>query len=240
MSRAFGWCVVMSAMTAAAAFGQAKKPAGPVVPAALEPLGAKVGGHYAFKGVTLSFKADAPLTEEQWAAVESVKVSNVSANGKGIDNAAVARLAKLPLEGLSIDGGSFTDAGWASFKEMPRLQKLSISHTVKLTGEGAAGLANHPSLTSFGIGGTTFGAAGMPAIATIKQLKTLSLQHAAVTDDCVTPLKNHPSLESLRPQPARDSRRHGRLAARDRHAEGTAGAQHHHDRPHLRRRDEPA
>ena len=56
--------------------------------------------------------------------------------GKGIDDAAIARFAKMGMEGLAFDGTGITDAGLAAFKDA-KLTKLSLSHALALKGNAA-------------------------------------------------------------------------------------------------------
>lgn len=177
----------------------AAPPAAPLPPPgpALTALDAKFGSHWAFKGPVLSFKTDAPLTDEAWKEIEALGARNIYVSGKGIDDAALARFAKSPLEGLSIDGSSLTEAGLAVLKDMRQLQALGLSHALALKGPGLAAIANHPTLTTVSVGGTGVGDAAMAPIASIRQLKKLALNHDQVTDAGLAALANHPALESL-------------------------------------------
>ena len=175
-------------------------------PAALGPAltaaGAKLGPTYFSRNAVLQIKAEAPLPEPVWQEIEVLAPHELGASGKGFDDAAVARLARLPLEVLYLDGSSLTEVGWAVFRSMPHLTKLSLSHNLTWKGAGAASLARHPALLSLSIGGSTFGDTGLPAIASIRQLQRLSLNHATgVTDAGLTALAGHPSLEVLQLSP---------------------------------------
>jgi hypothetical protein len=173
----------------------------PTLGPALTAAGAKISPTYFSKNQVLQLKADAPLSEDVWKEIEALAPHEIGAGGKGFDDAAVARLAKLPVELLYLDGASLTDDGWVAFKQMTKLKKLSMGHNLTWKGTGAAALANHPSLTSLAIGGSSFGDPGVPAIATIKQLQSLSLFHMGVTDAGLTALANHPAIESLKLSP---------------------------------------
>ena len=164
---------------------------------ALTALEAKYGGHWAFKGDVLSFKADAPLSEDVWKEIQALGAKNIYVGGKGIDDAALVRFSKLPLEGLSIDNSSLTEAGLATLKDMKQLQALGLSHALALKGPGLAAIANHPTLKSVSIGGTGVGDAAMAPIASIKQLTRLALNHDQITDAGLAALANHPALETL-------------------------------------------
>ena len=172
-------------------------PLGPALTAA----GAKVSPTYFSRNQVLQIKADAPLPEDVWKEIEALAPHEIGATGKGFDDAAVARLAKLPVELLYLDGSSLTDDGWAAFKQMTKLKKVSLSHNLSWKGTGAAALANHPSLTSLAIGGSSFGDPGVAPIATIKQLQSLTFFHMGVTDVGLAALANHPAIESLKLSP---------------------------------------
>jgi hypothetical protein len=164
---------------------------------ALTALDAKFGSHWAFKGPVLSFKADAPLTEEVWKEIEATGAKNIYVGRKGIDDAALVRFAKLQPEGLSIDNSSLTEAGLAVLKDMKQLKSLGLSHALALKGPGLAAIANHPALTSVSVGGTGIGDPAMAPIASIKQLTRLGLNHDQITDAGFAALANHPALETL-------------------------------------------
>ena len=183
---------LLSAMPLCAA-PPALPPPGP----ALAALEAKYGPHWAYKGAVLSFKAEAPLSEEAWKEIEALGAKAIYVGGKGIDDAALVRFARMPLEALSIDNSSLTEAGLAPLKEMKQLQSIGLSHALALKGPGLAAIASHPALTSVSVGGTGVGDAAMAPIASIKQLTKLGLNHDQVTDAGLTALANHPALEIL-------------------------------------------
>ena len=173
----------------------------PMLPAAepgpaLKALGATYGKNWAFKEPYLSLKTDAPLSEEAWKEIAALGTKAAYVGGKGIDDAAVARFAKMGMEGLAFDGTGITDAGLAVFKDA-KLTKLSLSHALALKGAGAVALAGHPTLKELGIGGTGVGDVAMPHIASIKGLTRLQLHHDQITDAGLAALANHPALEVL-------------------------------------------
>ena len=157
----------------------AAEPAAAPVPAVLEPLKAKIGGHYAFKGTTLSFRAEEPLTEDQWKAIEGLGIKQFSTGGKGIDDAAIERLAKLDPEGLVLDGSGLTDEGCKHLAAMKSLNKLSVGHIIKkeFTGVGLAALKDLPKLETFTFGGTGTREPAMNAIGELTQLKEFASWH---------------------------------------------------------------
>lgn len=171
----------------------ADAPLGP----ALTQIGAKFGKSWQFKEPYLSFKTDAALTEEAWKEIETLKPTYISANGKGIDDAAVTRLARLPLEGIGLDGTLVTEAVFKTVGQIKTLKAFALSHSLGIKGAGAEALANHPALATVSIGGTGFGDAGMKALGSLRQLSKLGLNHDQVTDAGLAALANHPALESL-------------------------------------------
>lgn len=167
----------------------------PTVPKELEPLKARIGGNFSTRREALSFTAAEPPTESQWKAIESVKPKAVAATGRGIDDAALAQLAKLPLEALALQHARPTDAGAAAFAEMRGLKLLVLSHCT-LTGKAADFLANHPSLESFADDGA-LGGEGMAQIASCKKLRFVQLVHGAANDSSAASLAGHNALERL-------------------------------------------
>lgn len=164
---------------------------------ALTQLGAKYEKGWQFNGqVSLSFRTDQPLTEDAWKEIEALSPKYIWVSSKAIDDAAAARFAKLPLEGLSLDGTAVTEAVFGIVAPIKTLKSFGLSHALGVKGTGATALANHPSLTSISIGGTGFGDVGMKPIATL-HLTRLGLNHDQITDAGLAALANHPTLESL-------------------------------------------
>jgi len=184
---------LFSLATLTATTHAADAPLGP----ALTQIGAKFGKSWQFKEPYLAFKTDAPLTEDAWKEIETLKPNYISANGKGIDDAAVARLARLPLQGIGLDGTSVTEAVFKTLGQIKTLKQLSMSHVLGIKGTDADALMNHPALAIVSIGGTGFGDAGMKALASLRQLTKLGLNHDQITDAGLAALANHPTLESL-------------------------------------------
>ncbi len=171
------------------------------VPAALEPLKTKIGGHYAFKGTVLQFRADQPITEEQWKAIEALGIRQISTGGKGIDDEAIARLAKLDPEGLVLDGSTLTDDGCKHLAEMKSLKVLSVGHTTSgktgFKGTGLAQLKAVATLEKLSLGGSSAGDAAMEAIGELTQLKEFSSWHTQRTQAGNLPLTRLTNLKSL-------------------------------------------
>jgi len=188
-----------SLLTAAEA---AKVPGVPGVPAVLEPLKAKIDArHYFFKGPTLQFRAEEPITEEQWKAIGELGIRNIGAGGKCMDDAAIARLAKLDPEGLSLDGSEITDDGCKHLAEMKSLKLLSVGHATLgkngFKGTGLAALKAVPTLEKFTFGGSSASDAAMEAIGELTQLKEFASWHTQRTQAGNLPLVKLTNLKTL-------------------------------------------
>ncbi|HZK81143.1 MAG TPA: hypothetical protein VFC46_08760, partial [Humisphaera sp.] len=106
------------------------KPAIPAIPEILKPLKASIAERKD-AGLTLSLQSDVPLTDEQWAAVESLHVRSFNLTNNVSDDAAMARLVKLDPVALQFGHSPMTDAGAAEFARMKSLKVLRMSHTDK-------------------------------------------------------------------------------------------------------------
>lgn len=173
----------------------------PPVPAALESLKAKIGKHYAFKGIVLTFRAEEPVTEAQWKAIEGLGIRLISTGGKGIDDAALARLAKLDPEGLILDGSVITDDGCKYLAEMKSLRWLGVGHTTLgkngFSGTGFAQLKSLPKLERLNFGGTGADDQAMHAIGELTQLKEFNSWHTHFSMDSNPDLVKLTHLESM-------------------------------------------
>ncbi len=193
------------ALTLACSLTRAEDPPVPSVPAALEPLKTQITArHWAFKGpgLILSFRAEQPLTDEQWKAIESLDITRIVTGGNGIDDAAIARLAKRDPEGLVLDGADITDDGCGGLAQMKSLRSLSLGHvpnrkTNPFTGAGLARLKDCPKLEIFSFGGTSTRESAMDAIGEITQLKDFSSWHTQNGDPHNPYLLKLKNLESL-------------------------------------------
>ncbi len=178
--------VILLLGVASTSHAAAPPPTSQPVPPILGPLQAKITlRDYQFKGAVLSFRTDQPITDEQWKAIDALNIHNVRCGGKGVDDAAIARLVKLDLEGLGLDGAVITDEACKSIAEMKSLRILGVGHTVLgkngFTGSGFAYLKSLPKLEKIGFGGTTGGDEAMNAIGEITQLKEFSSWHTHFT-----------------------------------------------------------
>jgi len=171
----------------------------PKVPVVLEPLKTKIGNHYAFKGTVLSFRVEETLTEEQWQGIESLRLRLISTGGKGLDDSAIERLAKLDPEGLVLDGSGITDDGFKYIATMKSLRSLSIGHIIRkeFTGAGFAMLKDLPKLEKLSFGGSGTRESAMNAIGELTQLKEFSSWHTQNGDPTNPYLLKLIHLESL-------------------------------------------
>ncbi len=191
----------VSIVLAGSILAAAEPPKAPSVPPALEPLKAIIGGHYALKGITLQFRTEEPLTEEQWKAIEGLGIRQISAGGKGIDDAALERLAKLDPEGLALDCSMLTDDGCKHLAEMKSLKTLLVSHTALgkngFKGTGLAQLKTVTTLEKFTFGGSMTSDAAMEAIGELTQLKEFDSWHTQRTQAGNLPLVKLTNLKTL-------------------------------------------
>jgi hypothetical protein len=181
----------------------AAEPALPPIPAVLEPLKAKVtNGWYSYKGgLYLNFRAEQPLTEEQWNAIAGLGAKGIGTGGKSVDDEFVARLAKMHLEALSFDGAeSLTDGCFQHLATMKSLQRLSMGHMQQkdFTGKGLALLKDLPALESLTLAGSRVGSDAMEAIGQLTQLKELANWHTTHSDPRNPYLLNLKNLKSLK------------------------------------------
>lgn len=181
----------------------ADDPSAPTVPTILEPLKAKIGRHWAFKGIVLEIQADKPLTEDQFKAIESLGIRRIAiGNAKGIDDSSIKRLAKLNLEGFVTDGSQLTDEAFRYLATMKSLKNLSFYHPAfgkkGFTGSGFALLKDLPELETLTFAGTSTGEEAMAAIGELTQLKQLSTWHTQQTDPRNLYLLKLTNLRSLK------------------------------------------
>jgi hypothetical protein len=181
----------------------AAEPTTPTVPPVLEPLKAKIGRHWAFKGMVLDFQANQPLTEDQFKAIESLGIRRIAiGNAKGIDDSSIKRLAKLNLEGFVTDGSQLTDEAFRYLATMKSLKNLSFYHPAfgkkGFTGSGFAMLKDLPELETLTFAGTSTGEEALAAIGELTQLKQLSTWHTQQTDPRNLYLLKLTNLRSLK------------------------------------------
>jgi hypothetical protein len=181
----------------------AAEPTTQTVPPVLESLKAKIGNHWAFKGMVLEFQANQPLTEDQFKAIESLGIRRIAiGNAKGIDDSSIKRLAKLNLEGFVTDGSSLTDEAFRYLATMKSLKNLSFYHPAfgkkGFTGSGFALLIDLPELETLTFAGTSTGEEAMAAIGELTQLKQLSTWHTQQTDPRNLYLLKLTNLRSLK------------------------------------------
>jgi hypothetical protein len=187
---------VVTVLVSAIRADDKSKPALPAVPEVLKPLKASISDRKDV-GVTLSLQSDVPLTDEQWAAVESLHIRSFNLTNNVSDDAAMARLVNLDPVALQFAHSPMTDAGAAEFARMKSLKVLRMSHTDRLTPKSASALADHPSLEVFANDGK-FGIGGMAQIATATHLRDILLQHGVASDANIALLAHHPGLEVVK------------------------------------------
>jgi sulfatase modifying factor 1 len=174
----------------------------PPVPASLEPLKAKLANSwYAHKGPTIIFRADRPLADEQWKAVQRLRLKIVDTGGKGIDDEAIARFAKMDLEVINLDGAELTDAGCKHLADMKSLRVLGVVHNSfgkkEFAGSGLAHLKDAAALESLTLAGCSTGEDAMAAVGELTQLKEFKTWHTKQTDPRHLHLLKLKNLKSL-------------------------------------------
>ena len=143
--------------------------------------------------LTLSVRSKTPLTSEQWDAVDVLKPKHLRFNGNALDDAGMARLAKLDPITVGINENSvLTGKGVANFGEMKSLIGLGTNHSVQPTPESREAFSHHPALESF----STVGPFCIEALLAPK-LKRATLEHGSARDEFIGTLAHHPALETL-------------------------------------------
>lgn len=181
----------------------AAEPALPPIPTVLEPLQAKVAnGWYSYKGgLYLNFRADQPLSEEQWIAIASLGAKGIGTGGKGINDDTVARLATMNLEALAFDGAEgLTEGCFPHLAKMKSLQRLSMGHMLQksFTGRGLALLKDLPALEALTLAGSATGNDAVQAVGELTQLTQFSNWHTRQTDPRAPYLLKLTNLKKLK------------------------------------------
>jgi hypothetical protein len=107
-------------------------------------------------------------------------------------------LKDLTLTEIDVDDGC-----WGSLATVPKLQRLEITASKKLTGKGISKLKACTHLTDLSVtntlslGNTAFGDKMVPELVQIKRLESLSLAFTAITDKSVAQLGSLPRLTYL-------------------------------------------
>src|SRR5665213_487906 len=194
-------CVVLVTFALVHSTLIAAEPALPTIPAVLEPLKAKVSnGWYLYKGLYLNFRADQPLTEDQWKAIAGLGAKGIGTGGKGINDEAIARLATMDLEALGLDGAqSITDACCQDLAKMKSLRRLSMGHMLQkgFTGKDLSLLKDLPALEAFTLAGSATGPDAMTAIGQLTQLKEFANWHTRHSDPVNPYLLKLTNLKSI-------------------------------------------
>jgi hypothetical protein len=121
----------------------------------------------------------------------------------GLNDQTAPLLANLSeLENLGTDGLKLSDNGFTSLAALKNLRSLSMFHPSwnlpTFTGAGLAHLKDLPKLEKLTFAGSTAGDAALEAVGQLKQLKEFSTWHTAQTQAGNAHLLNLPELKSLR------------------------------------------
>ena len=138
-------------------------------------------------------------------------VRSMSGDGAGINDAVLARIAKLPgLERFFVNGSTVTDEGLASLAAAEKLQHLGIHHGQKaLTGKGLLALKDRPNFKSVEFGGMQgIDDQTVGYLAELPHLRSINIYHTMHTRASLPLLvKKNPLLESISLNPHFDPTR---------------------------------
>lgn len=163
----------------------AAAPVPPAIPAVLEPLKAKLEHNSPYEGWILRARAEEPVTEAQWKAIEGLGVQGIAIGGKGIDNDSIARMSTMNLTVLGIDGGPKVTDDFAQYvAKMKSLRRFNIGHMLQkeFTGKTFSLLKDLPALESLGFGGSATAEDAVEAVGQLTQLKELHHWHSRESD----------------------------------------------------------
>lgn len=127
----------------------------------------------------------------------------VYGGAKGLDDETVGQLATLTkLESLSIDGAQLSDAGLEKLAALTNLQSAAFFHLSfrmeGFTGKGFAAWRSMPKLEKLTVAGMTMGDEGFAAIGTLIGLTDLRVWHTCRTEASNAEIAKLPKLTSLR------------------------------------------
>jgi Leucine-rich repeat (LRR) protein len=141
--------------------------------------------------------AGTKLTDNSIAAVAfppllaDLSVANTAIRGTGLGG-----LCKVKqLRSLNLSGSNVDDDGLQTIAGIPSLERLELSHCVKITDAGVRHLAKLSNLTELDLRGTKTSDAALAALATMPNLRRLKLRETLVTKRGVEQLS--PSLKML-------------------------------------------
>lgn len=133
--------------------------------------------------------------------VKLSKLRLLELGGITMTDGAAKKLAKLPLEAVSLDLGKIGDKGLAALATVKTLERLGMTYRVgEITDAGLMALAGHERLEELSLKIQTATAAGFEALAQIPSLKRLQIHvdpNSPVEDAMVRALASAPALEEL-------------------------------------------
>ncbi len=127
----------------------------------------------------------------------------VYGGARGLNDATVRYVAAMPkLESLSADGAHLSDKGIAQLAKLKTLRSAAFFHLSfrmkGFTGKGFAAWKDMPKLERLTVAGMTMGDEGFKAIAQIKGLKELRTWHTYRTEKSNKEIAKLPNLTLLR------------------------------------------
>ncbi len=139
---------------------------------------------------------------KQIGQLKSLKSLTLYGSCKGLTDQALEYLAALTaLEDLGTDGIQVTDAGLKHLAALPNLRSASFFHIAfpdkGFTGAGFAAFKTLPKLERLTVAGTPFNDTGMAAIAELTQLKEFRTWHTFQTQAGNEQLLKLPNLRTI-------------------------------------------
>ena len=104
-----------------------------------------------------------------------LKRCGIGSTDKASSGEAVAALARLPLEDLSLLDNQATPAGLAYAAKIATLRRLDVSHAPTVTDESLRAVGLMPALEEFNLGSANVTDEGLMELAVSKSLKKMSL-----------------------------------------------------------------
>ncbi len=155
------------------------------------------------------------ITVEDYAligALHALKVLSMSPESARLNDETAKSLSQLDqLEKFFANGAELTDDGFKAFAGWKSLKSIGFDHwgwfapghvpQKVMLGSGLAHLASCPNLEQVRLGGCRVDNRATEALAQIKSLQSVDLQHSQVTDEGIAAFKALPKLRIVRLSP---------------------------------------
>lgn len=163
----------------------------------------------------VSVGSKATLTVEDYQVIgtlHTLKLANISPETMPLNDDTAKSLSQLDqLEKFFANGAELTDDGFKAFAGWKSLKVFGLDHwgwyapghvpQKGLLGPGLAHLASCPNLEQVRLGGCRVDNRVTEALAQIKSLQSVDLQHSMVTDEGIAAFKALPKLRIVRLSP---------------------------------------